>query len=234
MFIDSRRLLMCASMVPRPTRAETGRPARARRVRADRNRTEPHGPRRPIHPPSSQVKGNMRDRNGSWNRISTQRFGRGWEDVACSCGNSSIEHRRGREQTMANEGKERRGRWEGFNLGGGGGRRQRRAAARAQPVAILARLHPDRARHPAAGGQPVRPPAAEGLHQRVLRRRSRQGTVKEVNISPTSISWTTTNNDRFSTALPPQFQTNDLLDQLREQGVPVFTEGQSIWPTIVS
>jgi cell division protease FtsH len=62
----------------------------------------------------------------------------------------------------------------------------------------------------------------------------RQGVVKEVDLSPTSIGWTTSDNQRFSTALPPQFQTNDLVNQLREQGISVFTKGQSIWPTIVS
>jgi cell division protease FtsH len=135
---------------------------------------------------------------------------------------------------MANEGKDRRGRWEGFNLGnsggggGNGGQPPARSPWRFSLVYVLIALailllvaNPF--------GRQTRKVSINEFYGQI-----RQGTVKEVNMSPTSISWTTTNNDRFSTALPPQFQTNDLLDQLREEGVPVFTEGQSIWPTVLS
>jgi cell division protease FtsH len=134
---------------------------------------------------------------------------------------------------MANEGKDRRGRWEGFNLGnsgggGNGGQPPTRSPWRFSLVYVLIALailllvaNPF--------GRQTRKVSINEFYGQI-----HQGTVKEVNMSPTSISWTTTNNDRFSTALPPQFQTNDLLDQLRAEGIPVFTEGQSIWPTVVS
>jgi cell division protease FtsH len=133
---------------------------------------------------------------------------------------------------MANEGKDRRGRWEGFNLGnsggGNGGQPPTRSPWRFSLVYIFIALailvlvaNPF--------GRQTRKVSINEFYGQV-----RSGTVKEVNMSPTSISWTTSNGDHFSTALPPQFQTNDLIDQLRSQGVPVYTEGQSIWPTVLS
>jgi cell division protease FtsH len=133
---------------------------------------------------------------------------------------------------MANEGKERRGRWEGFNLGGGGGNSGGQAPGRSpwrfSLVYILIALAILLLVANPFGRQP-RPVSLNLLYSQV-----RQGLVKEVDLSPTSIGWTTSDNQRFSTALPPQFQTNDLVTQLREQGVSIFTKGQSIWPTIVS
>ena len=95
---------------------------------------------------------------------------------------------------MANEGKERRGRWEGFNLGGGsgggnGGQPPARSPWRFSLVYILIALailllvaNPF--------GRQTRKVSLNEFYSQV-----RQGTVKEVDLSPTSIGWTTTNNE---------------------------------------
>jgi cell division protease FtsH len=134
---------------------------------------------------------------------------------------------------MANERKDRRGRWEGFNLGGGGsggggGQTPARSPWRFSLVYILIALailllvaNPF--------GRQQREVSLNLFYSQI-----RQGTIKEVDLSPTSIGWITSDNTRFSTALPPQFQTNELVNQLRDEGIPVFTKGQSIWPTLLS
>src|SRR5436309_8554577 len=117
---------------------------------------------------------------------------------------------------MANEGKDRRGRWEGFNLGnsggGNGGQPPTRSPWRFSLVYILIALailllvaNPF--------GRQQREVSLNLFYSQI-----RQGTVKEVDLSPTSIGWITSDNTRFSTALPPQFQTNELVNQLRDEG----------------
>jgi len=138
---------------------------------------------------------------------------------------------------MPNDKNEKRNRFEGFNLGGGGGNGGSGGGGGGQPprspwrfsliylligLAILLLIA-----NP-FGHQQTEVPLNSFYTQ------LNQGDVTQVDMSPTSISWTTSDNKSFTTGLPPGFQTNDLVKELNDKGVPLRSRPPSIWPQILS
>jgi len=134
---------------------------------------------------------------------------------------------------MANDKNERRGRWEGFNLGGGGSGGGGSGGPARSPwrfsliyiliglavILFVAQLF-----------QPNRQTVTVNLFQSQLR----QDDISSVKLGASSLTWVSKeDNQTFTISLPPSFQTNDLVTQLVSKGVPVETVGTSIWGSVL-
>jgi len=137
---------------------------------------------------------------------------------------------------MPNDKNEKRNRFEGFNLGGGGsggnggggGQQAPRSPWRFSLIYLLIGLAILLLIANPFGHQQTEVSINSFYAQ------LNQQDVKQVDMSPTSISWTTTGGKSYTTGLPPGFVTNSLVTKLNDLGVPLRSRPPSIWPQVLS
>jgi cell division protease FtsH len=118
----------------------------------------------------------------------------------------------------------RRGRWQGFDLGGGGGggaNQGSRSPWRFSLVYVLGALVL------LFLVQGLFTQSAQGSDLNAFFAQLRDSRVSEVAISADRISWATTGGDQFTATLPPNYDPTALVKQLTDEGVEVRGEQPS-------
>jgi cell division protease FtsH len=103
---------------------------------------------------------------------------------------------------------DRRNRWQGFDLGGGPRNPRRMVLLYVLGALVLLFVFQNLFAHNTRGATLNR------FFQHLD-----AGQVTEVVISENSLSWSTRNGDHFSAELPPNYETNQLVDRLAREGV---------------